>query len=259
MVHWHSECIAIGVLTTTWHCNWPQFNWVKEVDNTASVQWSLTVCFGEVLTSQHVRSVLSWFVMVHVLSWFVMVRHGSCFVMVRGGLSWFVMVCGGSSWFVVVRGGLWWFVMVRHGSCFVMVRGGSSWFNTYLTTLSAGNSNVWSRAVKTWPLSSSVKRSILYDQAALNWRDWSCLQLPGWFTQRNNELNISSTMRWNDVLIEAGYQHCIISFYPKWPYGCASPITLTSLFSVNTGSKSISLHKEPWTMQSTEKNFSVYP
>ena len=47
VVHWHSECIAISLLTTTRHCNWPQFNWVKEIDNKVSVQWGLTV-FGEV-------------------------------------------------------------------------------------------------------------------------------------------------------------------------------------------------------------------
>ena len=52
-------CIAIGILTITWHCNWPQFNWVKETDNTASVQWGLTVCFGHVFTSQYVTSVYS--------------------------------------------------------------------------------------------------------------------------------------------------------------------------------------------------------
>ena len=25
------------------HCNWPQFNWVEEANNTASVQWSVTL------------------------------------------------------------------------------------------------------------------------------------------------------------------------------------------------------------------------
>ena len=34
-----------GLLTITWHCNWPQFNWVKETDNTASLRSGLTVCF----------------------------------------------------------------------------------------------------------------------------------------------------------------------------------------------------------------------
>ena len=57
MVHWHSEYIIIGLLTTTWHCNWPQFNCVKEVNNTASVHWSLTVCCNEIFTSQNVTSV----------------------------------------------------------------------------------------------------------------------------------------------------------------------------------------------------------
>ena len=52
MVHWYSKCTAIGLLTTTM-----QFNWVKEVDNTASVQWGLAVCFNEFFISHHVRSV----------------------------------------------------------------------------------------------------------------------------------------------------------------------------------------------------------
>ena len=30
-------CIAFSLLTIPWHCNWPQFNWVKETDNTAVV------------------------------------------------------------------------------------------------------------------------------------------------------------------------------------------------------------------------------
>ena len=55
--HWHSKCITIGLLTTTMHCNWPQFNWIKEVNNTAPVQWDMTLCFDEVSTSQHIRNV----------------------------------------------------------------------------------------------------------------------------------------------------------------------------------------------------------
>ena len=38
------------------HCNWPQFNWVKEGNNTAGGQWSITLCFDEIFTSQHVTS-----------------------------------------------------------------------------------------------------------------------------------------------------------------------------------------------------------
>ena len=57
MDHWHSECIAICQWTTTMHCNWPQFNWVKEGNNTAGGQWSITLCFDKVFTSQHVTSV----------------------------------------------------------------------------------------------------------------------------------------------------------------------------------------------------------
>ena len=34
MVYWYSEYIAIGLLTTTCHSNWPQFNCIKEVNNT---------------------------------------------------------------------------------------------------------------------------------------------------------------------------------------------------------------------------------
>ena len=41
------------------HCNWPQFNWVKEAHNTTSVQWSATLCLDKNFTSQHVRSVTS--------------------------------------------------------------------------------------------------------------------------------------------------------------------------------------------------------
>ena len=57
MDNWHSECIAICQWTTIMHCNWPQFNWVKEGNNTAGGQWSITLCFDEVFTSQHVTSV----------------------------------------------------------------------------------------------------------------------------------------------------------------------------------------------------------
>ena len=53
----YSECIIIGQLTTTMHCNWPQFNWVKKGNNTAGGQWSVTLCFDELLTLQHVTSV----------------------------------------------------------------------------------------------------------------------------------------------------------------------------------------------------------
>ena len=55
--HCYSECIIIGQLNTTMHCNWPQFNWVKEGNNTAGGQWSVTLCFDELLMSQHVTSV----------------------------------------------------------------------------------------------------------------------------------------------------------------------------------------------------------
>ena len=61
IVHWHSECIVTGLLTTIMHCNWPQFN----VGNTASVQWSL--CFDEVFMSQHVRSVYHNLKLEHIL------------------------------------------------------------------------------------------------------------------------------------------------------------------------------------------------
>ena len=37
---WHSECIAIAKLITIMHCNWPQFNWVKEGNETAGSQSS---------------------------------------------------------------------------------------------------------------------------------------------------------------------------------------------------------------------------
>ena len=57
MVHWYSEEITTGLLTAMMQCNWPQFSLVKVVDNTANVQWGLTVCFDEVFTPQHVRSV----------------------------------------------------------------------------------------------------------------------------------------------------------------------------------------------------------
>ena len=30
--------ITIGLLTTIKHCNWPQFNWVKDVNSTTSIQ-----------------------------------------------------------------------------------------------------------------------------------------------------------------------------------------------------------------------------
>ena len=54
---WHSECIAICQSATIMHCNWPQFNWVKEGNNTADGQWSVTLCYDEIFTSQHVTSV----------------------------------------------------------------------------------------------------------------------------------------------------------------------------------------------------------
>ena len=55
---------AIGLLTTKIHFIWPQFNWVKEVDNTASAQRSLIVFFDNFIVSQHTTSVyciLKWF------------------------------------------------------------------------------------------------------------------------------------------------------------------------------------------------------
>ena len=52
---WHSECIAIVLFTTIMHCDLPLFNWVKEVENTHSVQWSVTLCLTKSL--RHVRSV----------------------------------------------------------------------------------------------------------------------------------------------------------------------------------------------------------
>ena len=39
------------------HSNKAQLNWVKEVDNTVSIQWSQTLCFDEVFTSQQIRRV----------------------------------------------------------------------------------------------------------------------------------------------------------------------------------------------------------
>ena len=69
MVHWHSEYIAIGLLTTTWHWNWPQFNQVKEVNSTASVHWSLTVCCNEIFSSQHVTSVYCNLKRMHFKQW----------------------------------------------------------------------------------------------------------------------------------------------------------------------------------------------
>ena len=49
LVHWPPHGIAIDHSSIG----------VKEVDNTASVHWSLTVCCVEIFTSQHVTSVYS--------------------------------------------------------------------------------------------------------------------------------------------------------------------------------------------------------
>ena len=55
MDNWYSECLATGQLTTTMYCNWLQFIWVKEGNNTGGDQWSLTL--NEVVMSQQVKSV----------------------------------------------------------------------------------------------------------------------------------------------------------------------------------------------------------
>ena len=38
------------------HCDWQKFNWVKQANNSTSVQWSVTECCDKDFTSQHVRS-----------------------------------------------------------------------------------------------------------------------------------------------------------------------------------------------------------
>ena len=47
-----TECITVGLLTTIMHCNRQQFNWVKEVNVTVSVQLGGTLCF---VKSRHIR------------------------------------------------------------------------------------------------------------------------------------------------------------------------------------------------------------
>ena len=42
MVHGPLVCDNVLQLAN-WPCYWSQFNWVKETDNTASVQWGFTV------------------------------------------------------------------------------------------------------------------------------------------------------------------------------------------------------------------------
>ena len=38
------------------YCNWPQLNWVKEVNSTTRIQWTLTLCSDQLFMWQHVRS-----------------------------------------------------------------------------------------------------------------------------------------------------------------------------------------------------------
>ena len=57
MVHWHSEYIAIGLLTTVMYYNWPQLIRVKEVNSTSSIQWSMVwLYFDKVAMLHHNRS-----------------------------------------------------------------------------------------------------------------------------------------------------------------------------------------------------------
>ena len=41
---WHTD--SIGLITTIVHCNLPQFNWVKQVNNTAGVRSAMTLNFS---------------------------------------------------------------------------------------------------------------------------------------------------------------------------------------------------------------------
>ena len=77
-----------GNISTTWHCNWQQFNWVKEVGNTASIQWSLIVCFDEMFTSQ-VRILKGEYIVIAVILKVMAISRSRLFIVkVISRLSW---------------------------------------------------------------------------------------------------------------------------------------------------------------------------